>query len=160
MDSTALLNVRCSAIVFRRDRVLLLRRTRDGEPDWVLPGGTPRPGEPVVSCVRREVREETGLLIGADRVAFVLEASNIVEGLHLLDLVFTTSEVDASISPGANEPGLTPVFYPVAEIAKLPLRPPIAGHLRALHARGGQGEGLVLGNLWRPAGRAGEADRW
>jgi hypothetical protein len=32
------INVRCSAIVFREDAVLLVHRLRDGADDWVLPG--------------------------------------------------------------------------------------------------------------------------
>lgn len=80
MDKPASVNVHCSAVVFRGQDVLLVCRDRDGGHDWVLPGGTPRPGESMAACARRETLEETG--------------------------------------PGR----------------RVDLRPPIAGHLRGLHA--------------------------
>lgn len=151
MDSTERVNLRCSAIVFREASVLLVCRERGDETDWVLPGGTPRPWESVASCARREVAEEAGLHVTVDRVAFVLEASNPADGIHLLDLVFTTTEIDRMAEPRALEPGLTPVFYPVEKIVGLSLRPPLAGHLRGLHASLGRGGGAAyLGNVWRP----------
>ena len=163
MDAIDRFNVRCSAIVFRNDHVLLVRRDRHS--DWVLPGGTPRPGETVASCAHREVAEETGLHVTVDRVAFVLEAHNTQEGVHLVDLVFTATEVNPSADPRDVEAGLSPVFCPVAEIGSLQLRPPIAGFVRSLHARGGRGDGAYLGNVWRPLETAGRTtapafDEW
>ena len=52
------------AVVFRDDRVLLIRR---GKPprmgDWSLPGGMQEIGETVFEAAAREVREETGVTI-------------------------------------------------------------------------------------------------
>lgn len=150
MDSTERVNVRCSVVIFRDGAVLLLRRDRAGNTDWVLPGGTPEPNESVESCARREVAEETGLQVSISRVAFVLEASNRATGVHVLDLVFTAAESDRSTEPIARESALTPVFQPLSQLSRLKLRPPVAGHLRALHGRGGRGTGVYLGNVWRP----------
>jgi 8-oxo-dGTP diphosphatase len=149
LDTPTLVNVRCSAIVFRGDAILLVSRSRAGHQDWVLPGGTPHPTESAASCARREVLEETGLHVSIDRVAFVLEATSPDRDAHVLDLVFTAQATDAT-EPQAREPGLNPAFVSVDELSRLNLRPPIAGHLRALHARGGRGQGTYLGNVWRP----------
>ena len=46
------IDVRCSAIVFRDDTVLLVHRSRNGTDTWALPGGTPRPGESMAACAR------------------------------------------------------------------------------------------------------------
>lgn len=151
MDSNERVNVRCSAVVFRGASVLLLRRERGTTVDWVLPGGTPNRGESVASCARREVAEEAGLQVTVDRVVFVLEASNLEAGMHTLDLVFAATEASRQADPVSNEPGLSPQFMPLEELGGLLLRPPIAGHLRALHAAGGIGHGAYLGNVWRPA---------
>jgi len=52
------------AVVFRDDRVLLIKR---GKPprmgDWSLPGGMQEIGETVFEAAAREVREETGVMI-------------------------------------------------------------------------------------------------
>ncbi len=146
MDSTERVNVRCSTILFRDATLLLLRRERAGGVDWVLPGGTPRRGESVASCARREVAEETGLSVTIERVAFVVEASNPTDEFHLLDLVFTGKEHDRRAVPRALEPDSMPIFYPLDELQVLALRPPVAGHLRALHQSGGRGTGAYLGN--------------
>lgn len=148
MDSQERVKLRCSAIVFRNNHVLLVRRATQN--DWVLPGGTPNVGESVASCARREVAEETGLHITVDRVAFVLEANNEADRTHLLDLVFTATEVDRDQEPRALEDGLIPEFRPVSDLPSAALRPPIAGFIRGLHGRGGRGDGAYLGNVWRP----------
>jgi ADP-ribose pyrophosphatase YjhB (NUDIX family) len=161
MDSTERINVRCSAVIFRGDQVLLLQRDRSGIVDWVLPGGTPNGHESVASCARREVAEETGLHVSVDRVAFVLEASNAADDTHTLDLVFTATETDRNAQPQPRERGLTPQFVALTDLATHALRPPIAGHLRALHATGGTATGAYLGNVWRPTlqqSSAGTAD--
>ena len=62
-------DVRCSVIVLHKHAVLLLHRTRDGLDDWVLPGGTPREGESMTACARRELFEETGISADPSRVA-------------------------------------------------------------------------------------------
>jgi hypothetical protein len=70
-DDSEPIAVRASMLFFRRDSVLLCRRT-DEDHVYVLPGGTPAHGEGTAAAARREVAEETGLQIAAERVAFVL----------------------------------------------------------------------------------------
>lgn len=143
------INVRCSAIVFREDAVLLVHRLRDGADDWVLPGGTPRLGESMASCARRETLEETGLAIDPARVAFVLEALGPEGDRRTVDLVFLAA-TDVRGEPDAGEPDLEARFVPLVLLPGLDVRPPLAGHLRALYARGASPTAAYLGNLWRP----------
>jgi 8-oxo-dGTP diphosphatase len=149
MDTPAEIDVRCSAIVFRDDAVLLVHWARNGTGDWVLPGGTPLPGESMASCARRETLEETGLAIDPARVAFVLEALGPGSARRTVDLVFLASSL-ATAEPQPREPGLEARFVPLAALPQLDVRPPVAGHLRALHARGSRRTAAYLGNLWRP----------
>lgn len=44
--------------------VLLLRNDRN---EWELPGGRPEAGESPEECLRREILEETGLVVGVGR---------------------------------------------------------------------------------------------
>ena len=57
-----------------RDRVLLVRRRNPPlAGDWSLPGGMLELGETLEQGVRRELREETGLLVEPVRIAAVLD---------------------------------------------------------------------------------------
>jgi 8-oxo-dGTP diphosphatase len=152
MDSV---DLRCSAIVFRDDTVLLVHRRRNGTDDWVLPGGTPRPGESMAACARRETLEETGLSVDPARVAFILEALGPGSTRRAVDLVFLAA-ADGPGEPGPREPDLEARFVPLSLLPGLDVRPPLAGHLRALHARGGEPTAAYLGNLWRPQRQVGD----
>ena len=144
------IDLRCSTILFRKDTVLLVHRSYDGLNDWVLPGGTPRAGESMVACARREMREETGMIADPTRVAFVLEAVRPDGQRRTVDLVFIAPDATASQQPEQREPGLEPVFVSLAEVPALDLRPPLGGYLRGLRTRGVMCA-PYLGNLWRPA---------
>lgn len=56
-----------SAVIFdRRGRLLLQQRSDGGQ--WGLPGGSMEIGESVTDAVRREVHEETGLVVSVRRL--------------------------------------------------------------------------------------------
>jgi ADP-ribose pyrophosphatase YjhB (NUDIX family) len=132
MTDRTLVELRCSAIVFRDDRLLLLRRRRDGAEDWVLPGGHPRRREGAAACVECEVLEETGIRIHAPRVAFLLETIDPAGDRRLIEVVFLAEERDGRSQPQATEPGTEAAFVPVEDTAgigpapsagRLPSRP-------------------------------------
>lgn len=154
MNQPAAVNVRCSAVVFRGQEVLLVCRDRDGGHDWVLPGGTPRPGESMAACARRETLEESGLAIESARIAFVLETKGPWPGPHTVDLVFLAILPSPSDEPRPGEPGLRASFVPLSLLDQLDLRPPIGGYLRGLHPHRQTRTAAYLGNLWRPNRRA------
>jgi 8-oxo-dGTP diphosphatase len=62
------------ALIMERGRILLVER--GGEPLkgwWSLPGGCVEPGESLEAAVRREVLEETGLLVEPVEVVEIFE---------------------------------------------------------------------------------------
>lgn len=146
------IELRCSAMLFRARAVLLVHRTLDKSDIWVLPGGTPRLGETMVACARRELLEETGLAAEPTRVALVLEAIAPDTAAHTVDLVFAAREYGPPRRPAQREPGLDPMFVALDSIGDLDLRPPIGGHLRSAWASR-QRSAPYLGNMWRPVER-------
>ena len=149
MDAHERVRLRCSAVVFRGEAVLLLHRTAHRRDDWVLPGGCPRPGEGTAACARREVREETGLGVETGRCAFVLETIDPASRDRTVELIFLAT--DDGGEPIRTEPGLEPSFVELALLPQLNLRPPIGGHLRGIGYRPAPPAAPYLGNLWRPA---------
>jgi len=148
IDDGAPVNLRCSVLFFRDDAVLLCRRTDRGDL-WVLPGGTPDIGEGTATAARREVEEETGLQIAAERVAFVLETSSWDRDHNLIEIVFLGAERDRSAEPRQMEERLEPVFVSLEDLDKVGLRPPIGGYIRGF-ARFRNSTAAYLGNVWRP----------
>jgi 8-oxo-dGTP diphosphatase len=59
-----------AVIVDKRGHVLLVRHTY-GRLNWEIPGGASEPGESVIETALREVREETGLTVEAERLTGV-----------------------------------------------------------------------------------------
>lgn len=157
MDDRSPVNLRCSVLVLRDEAVLLCRRT-SSQGEWVLPGGTPKPGEGSAVAAEREVSEETGLHVNAERIAFVLEATNRGEDQHLVEIVFVGALRNASDQPRQLEDGLEPSFVDLSELASIGLRPPIGGYIRGFAQNLGARKdpkhftGAYLGNVWRPEG--------
>ncbi|NCU42313.1 MAG: NUDIX domain-containing protein [Candidatus Moranbacteria bacterium] len=55
-------------IVVRGNRVLLgLRKSKHGQGTWAFPGGHLEFGESPEMCIKREILEETGLMIGDEK---------------------------------------------------------------------------------------------
>jgi len=157
MPATENIELRCSAILFRQRTVLLVHRTGGKADDWVLPGGTPRPGESMAACARREVREETGMSAEPTGVAFVVEANEAESGVHTVDLVFVAREYGSQAdAPRCLEQGLEPQFVHVDRLNEIDLRPPLSGHLRGMFSRH-LPYAPYLGNLWRPPA---DSDGW
>lgn len=65
--------VAAKGVILREGKALLLRRSPDddfGPGQWEFPGGTLEFGEGLEDCLRREVREETGLTIRVQRLLY------------------------------------------------------------------------------------------
>jgi ADP-ribose pyrophosphatase YjhB (NUDIX family) len=77
--------------VFDQDKVLLVRERSDGK--WTLPGGWVDIGDTPSFAVEREIREESGYLAKAIKLAALLDKNNPAHGhppgvLHIYKLFF------------------------------------------------------------------------
>ena len=62
------------ALIFEADRILLVERGREPlKGYWSLPGGVLETGETLEAGIRRELLEETGLIVQTDGIAEVFE---------------------------------------------------------------------------------------
>jgi len=66
--------IAAGALVVSEGRVLLVRHHKPNSYDfWVAPGGGAEGGEDLHAALRREVREESGLIVEPGRIAYIEE---------------------------------------------------------------------------------------
>lgn len=93
-------DIRYQAAIVRDHHVLLLKvfDRADGVEFWLFPGGGREPGESVVECLQREVREETHLDVAVERLLF--ESPDIPEGIYDRLQTYLCTVVAGEARPG------------------------------------------------------------
>ncbi|MFD8806673.1 NUDIX hydrolase [Streptomyces sp. NPDC059597] len=131
-------------IVRRGEEVLLVREAlgAHGEPLWSLPGGGVEDGELMHEALRRELREETGLLVGDPvRTAFLLHIDSESHP-SALAIAFEVDRWEGEVAPEDSDIERA-AFFPVAEALRLlgdldsaVQREPVVGYLSGTVAPG------------------------
>lgn len=107
--------VRAGALVIVEEQILLINCT--GHDFFEIPGGGVEPGESVDDAVRRELREETGLV--ADRLRSVAEVYKDGRREH-----YFVVDVSGDVSAGLDLPDKDePRWVPVGSLPDLPVLP-------------------------------------
>jgi len=106
--------------VFDQDRVLMVRERSDGK--WTLPGGWVDVGDGPAFAVEREIREESGYLAKAVKLAAVLDRSNPKHGhppsiLHIYKLFFLCNLTGGTPTLSNETDGVE--FFPVDRLPPL-----------------------------------------
>lgn len=80
--------------VVREDKVLLIQERMDGR--WAMPGGWADLGNAPASVAEREVREESGYRVKAEKVIAVIDANRIepMEFYHAFKIIFLCRLLD------------------------------------------------------------------
>jgi len=89
------------AVIFRGDKILLVKETIDGK--WSLPGGWGDVGKTPSEVVEKEVAEESGLLAKAEKLLAVFDKkchSHPPDIYYVYKLFFQCSEVGGALETG------------------------------------------------------------
>jgi ADP-ribose pyrophosphatase YjhB (NUDIX family) len=106
--------------VFDQDKVLLVRERSDGK--WTLPGGWVDVGDSPASAVEREIREESGYLAKAVKLAALFDKNNPAHGhppsiLHIFKLFFLCEITGGTATLSNETDGVD--FFPVSSLPPL-----------------------------------------
>jgi 8-oxo-dGTP pyrophosphatase MutT (NUDIX family) len=127
IGATAVLRIGATAAVLDGERLLLTKRSDNGE--WCLPGGGIDPGERPAEAAEREVLEETGLTVRATELLGVYSNPDVVvvypdgNRVQIVGVLFRAEPVDgvAGLSNEVTEVG----WFTAEEAAELTM---IANH--------------------------------
>lgn len=119
------LRVRTCGLIERQGKLLLLKHDLGAGDLWLPPGGGIEPGESAFECLKREIKEETGLV--AESCDFLFACEFINESLHSIELFFKVKVTGELVIGGDNEKGAPKVilggrFLTWMEISSLPKR--------------------------------------
>jgi len=130
------LPVSVKGVIVHQRKVLLLLNERD---EWELPGGKLERGEDPPDCVRREVREETGLLI---RPVGLVDAwvYDVLPGRSVLILTYSceiaTDQVEAKRSFEHRSMG----WFTGKEVEELPMPDGYRRSIQAVQRQNSKGD--------------------
>ena len=149
--------IRVSAILRWEGRILLLRHEKNGAEAWLLPGGGVRVGESLISALRRELWEETGLfpegtevpLEGPVAIVDSIAPLRSFASKHVVHIIFAGDLGGRSLERVTSQDAAVRGhrLFGVTDLDVVVLHPPIQRFLR----RWQPGDPAVyLGALWAP----------
>ncbi len=107
--------IRVTAVIISDSKILLVRQ-KAGQRKWSLPGGRLEQGESVSEGLKREVLEETGLVIDIEKLLYLTEKKEEC----LLHLTFLCRHISGEITMLTNEFDKNPIsdvrFVPVDKL--------------------------------------------
>ena len=128
--------VAVGAIVFKDDRVLMVRRGQPpGEDQWAIPGGSVRLGETLQAAAEREIMEETGITIRAGKAVYTFDAI-VHDREGKVRFHYVINDLDAEYVSGeiqAGDDAREARWLTVDELNQLPLNPVTREVLRDLY---------------------------
>ena len=102
------LKVRATAVLVENGEILLVEQRVTDSRSWSLPGGTLEVGETLGMCLAREVEEETGLVVGIERLLYVCD--RIEAGRQVVHITFAVVRLGGDLGVGEEpEPGANPI---------------------------------------------------
>lgn len=118
--NTKLPKIIVAALIEKNDKILLIKeRLEDNKEHWIVPGGTVEFGESLEEALKREIKEETGLVVDAVKYIDFTEAIYVNYDYHTVIFFFSTKPLNENIT--LDQKILDAQFFKKEEIKKLDL---------------------------------------
>lgn len=140
--------VRVGVVIPQDDRILLVRHRKGERTYWMLPGGGLDYGETVAQCAEREVHEETGLVIQAERMLYLSEAICPRGSRHILNIFMLARLEGGTLMIPEGDVIEEAAFQPVSALEGLVMYPDIASELVRAHEQAYPAEIRYLSTRW------------
>jgi ADP-ribose pyrophosphatase YjhB (NUDIX family) len=97
LEIERLINVRPSGVLVQDGRLLLVKQSVTAKRNWSLPGGHLEKGESLEHCLKRELKEETGLDIVVVKLLYVTDRISGKD--HVVHMTFLIQNLDKNPVP-------------------------------------------------------------
>jgi ADP-ribose pyrophosphatase YjhB (NUDIX family) len=116
-------NARYQGAIVHNNNILLIRHLehRTGRTYWILPGGGREGDESEEDCVRREMKEETGLVVRVERL-LLSDSPKSSYGIYQLYKTYLCFSQTQDASPGYEPEPEASASYAIAEVKWFDLR--------------------------------------
>lgn len=100
----------CSAIIKKGESFLVVKEFKpNAAGKWGLPGGKLEEGESIRESVRREVQEETGFTVTAEKLIAVINKPKTHEGNTVIRFMFQCEVTERPVSTAEHEHKFMPI---------------------------------------------------
>ena len=114
--------IRAASVLIEDGRILLLKQDVTPTRHWALPGGRLEMGETLAECVKRELKEETGLDARVKELLYITD--RLMQQTHLVHIAFLVERVEKDKLPLEwlhNDPFPTSSSDRIREIKMVPV---------------------------------------
>ena len=117
-------HTRYEGVIVQDDKILLIRHLHhdSGRTYWLFPGGGKETGETEEDCLRREMMEETNLVVQLDRL--LLDQDTEPDAEYVRRKMFLCHPQSGTASPGYEPELEAAAEYAIAEVRWFDLREP------------------------------------
>lgn len=112
------MNIRVTGILIENDEILLVKQKLSNTRSWSLPGGRLERGETLEQALKRELKEETGLVVDLVRMLYLCDVKSSFN--TVLHVTFLVERRDGKLTLPTNEFDENPIhdvrFVPIKKL--------------------------------------------
>ena len=96
--------MRPTGILIEDDKILIIKQKLVEQSHWTFPGGALEFGETIGQCLKREIKEETGLVIKVKDLLYVCDRFHQLKR-HVVDITFLVEKAGGNLQSSTFQKG-------------------------------------------------------